>query len=105
MMSAQMIDWNVAVQTGTRLVRPGPQVSHEEAREVVEELRSLAKLAEGHVRDFTGIEAIGSESQQATIVDRPGWIKANIDGFSVVQEPLIDPLKESRARKGGIGGP
>ncbi|SEG27707.1 putative hydrolase/uncharacterized protein, coenzyme F420 biosynthesis associated [Thermomonospora echinospora] len=100
-MSAQMIDWNVAVQTGTRLVRPGPQISQEEAYEVVDELRRLARLAEGHVRDFTGIEAVGTEATQATIVDRPGWIRANVDGFRVVLEPLMDRLAE---RRGGLGG-
>ncbi|MBA9001512.1 coenzyme F420 biosynthesis associated uncharacterized protein [Actinomadura cellulosilytica] len=101
-MSAQMIDWNVAVQTGTRLVRPGPQVTPEEAFEVVDELRRLAKVAEGHVRDFTGIEAVGTEATQATVVDRPGWIRANVDGFRVVLEPLMERLAE---RQGGFGGP
>ena len=31
----QVIDWDLAVATGTRLVRPGPQVSREEARRAV----------------------------------------------------------------------
>ena len=26
--------------------------------------------------------------QPATVVDRPGWIQANVDGFRVVLEPL-----------------
>jgi coenzyme F420 biosynthesis associated uncharacterized protein len=82
------------------MVRPGPQVSQEEAHEVVDELRRLAKVAEGHVRDFTGIEAVGTESTQATIVDRPGWIRANVEGFRVVLEPLMDRLSE---RRGGLG--
>ncbi|REE97931.1 zinc-dependent metalloprotease [Thermomonospora umbrina] len=103
-MSAQMIDWNVAVQTGSRLVRPGPQVSPEEARDVVEDLRRLARVAEGHVRDFTGLEAVGGAAH-ATVVDRPGWIRANVDGFRVVLEPLIDRMQERRGPlAGGPGG-
>ncbi|MEU5876932.1 zinc-dependent metalloprotease [Spirillospora sp. NPDC047279] len=103
-MSASMIDWNVAVQTGTRLVRPGPQVSHEEARQVVDELRDLSRLAQGHVRDFTGIRA-EEDPAPATIVDRPGWIKANVDGFRVVLEPLMEQMQDRGS--GGLlsGGP
>lgn len=90
-----MIDWNVAVQTGTRLVRPGPQVSQDEAREVVDELRELSRIAQGHVRAFTGMHG-ESDSAPATIVDRPGWIRANVDGFRVVLEPLMDQLQQRR---------
>ncbi|MDL4813796.1 zinc-dependent metalloprotease [Actinomadura opuntiae] len=90
-----MIDWNVAVQAGTRLVRPGPQVSHQEAREVVAELRELSTHAHGHVRDFTGM-ASELDPDPATVVDRPGWIRANVDGFRVVLEPLMEQMSERR---------
>ncbi|HEV7933334.1 MAG TPA: zinc-dependent metalloprotease [Actinomadura sp.] len=98
-----MIDWNVAVQTGTRLVRPGPQVSQAEAHEVVEELRELSKVAQGHVRKFTGMDG-EAHSAPATIVDRPGWIRANVDGFRVVLEPLMEQLSSKRGSAAG-GGP
>ncbi|WP_433329804.1 zinc-dependent metalloprotease [Spirillospora sp. CA-294931] len=94
-MSASMIDWNVAVQTGTRLVRPGPQVAQAEAREVVDELRELSRLAEGHVREFTGIHT-ETALAPATVVDRPGWIRANVDGFRVVLEPLMEQMAERK---------
>ncbi|GAA2405743.1 zinc-dependent metalloprotease [Actinomadura vinacea] len=90
-----MIDWNVAVQTGTRLLRPGPQVGHAEAREVVEQLRELSRIAQGHVRDFTGMRT-EDDPAPATIVDRPGWIRANVDGFRVVLEPLMEQMAERR---------
>lgn len=83
----QVIDWDLAVTTGTRLVRSGPQVSREEARQAVTELRTLSREAEGHVREFTRIHAEAAP-QPATIVDRPGWIRANVEGFRVVLEPL-----------------
>ena len=34
-MNSSMVDWDLAVATGTRLVRPGPQISAAEAREAV----------------------------------------------------------------------
>ncbi|MFE3452740.1 zinc-dependent metalloprotease [Nonomuraea sp. NPDC059194] len=87
----QVIDWDLAVSTGTRLVRPGPQVSREEARHAVTELRTLSREAEGHVREFTKIDA-ATPPQPATIVDRPGWIRANVEGFRVVLEPLTERM-------------
>lgn len=97
-----MIDWNVAVQTGTRLVRPGPQVGQAEAREVVAQLRELSRIAQGHVAEFTGMQAEASPAP-ATIVDRPGWIRANVDGFRVVLEPLMEQMAERRGT-GLLGG-
>jgi coenzyme F420 biosynthesis associated uncharacterized protein len=105
-MPASMIDWNVAVQTGTRLVRPGPQVSPVEARQVVAELRDLSRVAQGHVREFTGMDG-GLDSSAAKVVDRPGWIQANVDGFRVVLEPLMEQLQQRRGSGilgGGAGG-
>ncbi|MFI6298389.1 zinc-dependent metalloprotease [Nonomuraea sp. NPDC050790] len=90
----QVIDWELAVSTGTRLVRPGPQVSREEARQAVTELRTLSREAEGHVRDFTKIHT-ETPPQPATIVDRPGWIRANVEGFRVVLEPLTERMGNS----------
>lgn len=89
----QVIDWDLAVTTGTRLVRPGPQVSREEARQAVTELRALSREAEGHVREFTKIHT-ETPPQPATIVDRPGWIKANVEGFRVVLEPLTQRVAQ-----------
>ncbi|HEY0773729.1 MAG TPA: zinc-dependent metalloprotease, partial [Nocardioidaceae bacterium] len=30
------------------------------------------------------------------VVDRPGWIQANVDGFSTILSPLIDKMREKR---------
>jgi len=97
----QVIDWDLAVATGVRLVRPGPQVSREEAKQAVSELRRLSLEAEGHVKDFTRIDSAPPEA--ATIVDRPGWIRANVDGFRVVLEPLTQKLNGMPAIVSAVG--
>ncbi|GLW25079.1 zinc-dependent metalloprotease [Microbispora triticiradicis] len=97
----QVIDWDLAVTTGVRLVRPGPQVSREEARQAVLELRRLSRDAEGHVREFTRIDSAPPEA--ATVVDRPGWIRANVDGFRVVLEPLTQKMSNVPAIVGAVG--
>ncbi len=99
-----MVDWNLAVATATRLVRPGPDISREEARAVVAELRRHAKASEEHVRLFTRMIPEGTEPEDTPVlvVDRPGWIRANVAGFRELLQPLLAKM-ESR-RSGGPGG-
>ncbi|MGH3277048.1 MAG: zinc-dependent metalloprotease [Streptosporangiaceae bacterium] len=88
-----MIDWDVATATGVRWVRPGPQVSLAEARTVVAELRRLAAQVAEPVRELTGLPGAGDDGLVA-VVDRPGWIRANVDGFRVVFDPLVEHLAQ-----------
>ncbi|MET9295756.1 zinc-dependent metalloprotease [Streptomyces sp. NPDC003077] len=116
---AEMVDWNLAVSTATRFVKPGPEVSREEARAIVAELRRHAKSSEEHVRAFTRmaqpVEAPdGRESAPpdtpVLVVDRPGWIRANVAGFRAVLKPLLEKMEERRssvpggAVLGAVGG-
>ncbi len=96
-----MVDWDLAVLTAKRLMRPGPDVSRDEARETVRELRESAALAEGHVRAYTGLHA-ESATAPVLIVDRAGWVQANADGFKVVLRPLIAKMVEKRGDSGGM---
>jgi coenzyme F420 biosynthesis associated uncharacterized protein len=89
-----MIDWQVATATGVRWVRPGPQVSMAEARKVVAELRQLAATVAEPVRELTGLPGSPDDGRVA-VVDRPGWIRANVDGFRVVLDPLVQRMAES----------
>ena len=88
-----MIDWDLAISTGVRWVRPGPQVSLAEARGVVSELHELAATVIEPVRQVTGMSST-EEGGQVAVVDRPGWIRANIDGFRVVLDPLVEHMQQ-----------
>lgn len=105
-----MVDWNLAVATATRLVRPGPDVSRDEAREVVAELRRHAKASEAHVRGFTRMGTEDTHDTPVLVVDRPGWVRANVAGFREVLKPLLDKMQERRgsgpggAVLGAVGG-
>ncbi|HEY2289017.1 MAG TPA: zinc-dependent metalloprotease [Streptosporangiaceae bacterium] len=94
-----MIDWNVATATGVRWVRPGPQVSLSEARTVVAELRQLAAEVAEPVRELTGLPGAPDDGIVA-VVDRPGWIRANVDGFRGVFDPLVQKMAERGAPAG-----
>ncbi|MEV5401922.1 zinc-dependent metalloprotease [Streptomyces albidoflavus] len=98
----EMVDWKLAVTTASRLARPGPEITREEAREVVAELRGHAVAAEEHVRAFTGMTTAARHDTPVLVVDRPGWIEANVAGFRSLLKPLMTKM---RARRGnGPGG-
>ncbi|WP_419996823.1 zinc-dependent metalloprotease [Streptomyces boninensis] len=110
---AEMVDWNLAVATATRLVRPGPEVSRDDARAIVAELRKHAKVSEAHVREFTRMFPEGAPEEHDTpvlVVDRPGWVRANVAGFKAVLTPLLEKMQERRASMpggavlGAVGG-
>jgi coenzyme F420 biosynthesis associated uncharacterized protein len=88
-----MIDWNVATSTGVRWARPGPPVSIAEARKVVEELRKLAASVQEPVREVTGLHG-SPDGGRIAVVDRPGWIRANVDGFRLVLDPLVEHMQQ-----------
>ena len=93
----QLVDWELAAATATRLVPPGPRLPIDEARAIVEELRELAVEADGHVVSFTGLTPAGDMTAPVAVVDRPGWIRSNVDGFRELLDPLLDTITASRS--------
>jgi coenzyme F420 biosynthesis associated uncharacterized protein len=96
-----MVDWDLAVTTAKRLMKPGPEVSREDARQVVAQLRQFAAESEDHVRSYTGLHA-ESASAPVLVVDRGGWVQANADGFKQVLRPLIAKMREKRGEPGAV---
>jgi coenzyme F420 biosynthesis associated uncharacterized protein len=80
-----LVDTSLATSVAARLAPVGPQLSLTEAADTVVMLRDLTEQAEEHVRGVTGLHGVVGP---ATVVDRPGWAAANVEGFNVVLEPL-----------------
>jgi coenzyme F420 biosynthesis associated uncharacterized protein len=87
-----MIDWNVALQTATRLSKPGPDISPEQVAEVVAELREAAARSEAPVREFTDLHAVSAEAP-ILVVDRRRWVEANLATFRVLIDPVLARLE------------
>jgi coenzyme F420 biosynthesis associated uncharacterized protein len=90
-----MIDWDLAVRVGSRLAGDGPVVSPDQATDVVEELRAGAEKSTPLVREFTRLDA-RARTAPVLVVDRPGWIRANADGFSTLIGPIVEKLQEKK---------
>jgi coenzyme F420 biosynthesis associated uncharacterized protein len=92
---SQMIDWDLAVNAATRMAGQGPQISREEADDVVAELRAGAARSTPLVGEFTGLVA-DTDTAPVLVVDRRGWIEANADAFAHVIGPVVERLQEKR---------
>jgi coenzyme F420 biosynthesis associated uncharacterized protein len=103
---AQFVDWDLAAATAAALGRTGPQVSYDEAVEVVGDLKQVTAEAAGHVLEYTRMRPVGPDPG-VRVVDRRDWAKANIDGLREVVNPLAERLsggKSPSALAGAIGG-
>ena len=96
-----MIDWDLAVRVGSRLVGQGPEVSGSEAVAAVEELRDGANRSTPLVREFTGLVA-QERSAPVMVIDRPGWVQANADSFATVIAPLVEKLQSKKGSPGPV---
>jgi coenzyme F420 biosynthesis associated uncharacterized protein len=100
-----MVDWTLAFTTAQRLVKPGPEISRQGAAETVAALRDCAARAEAYVTSVTGLQT-PSATAPVLVVDRPGWIQANIDAFRAILAPLNEKVADRLASSSlsGLGG-
>ncbi|GAA1477860.1 zinc-dependent metalloprotease [Nocardioides aestuarii] len=98
---SEMVDWELAVTVGGRLAGPGPVVPPDVAAAAVAELRDGADRSTGLVREFTGLAA-AERTAPVLVVDRPGWVRANAEAFSIMLEPVVAKLQEKKGAPTGL---
>jgi coenzyme F420 biosynthesis associated uncharacterized protein len=89
------VDWGFAKATGHLLVQAGPRVMPDQAAEVVASLRAAAERSRGPVAETARMHAPEGASP-VLIVDRPGWIDANVDSLQSMLEPVIKAMMAKR---------
>ena len=97
-----MIDWDLAVGAAATMAGPGPQISRAQADETVAELREGAHRSTPLVREYTGLVA-EERTAPILVVDRRGWIQANVDGFATIISPLVERIREKRGESSALG--
>lgn len=93
--AAAYVDYEFAKRTGQVITKAGPQVSPEEAAEIVADLRAAAAEAVEPVAETSGMRAPDA-APPPLVVDRAGWIGANLDSFEAMLDPIIDKLTAKR---------
>jgi coenzyme F420 biosynthesis associated uncharacterized protein len=91
-----MVDWDLAVATARRLIRPGPAVSDVEAAATIDQLHALADEALGHVTAYTGLTPDPSLRTGTEVVDRPTWAAYNVGGMRETLAPVLETLAKKR---------
>jgi coenzyme F420 biosynthesis associated uncharacterized protein len=92
---SRLVDWSVAERTGWSLTPAPPEVSRDEALAVVEELRRSTDRAAGLVADLTRLTE-PAVTARTLVVDRPGWLTANVASMATVMDPITDRLTAKR---------
>ncbi|ABL79982.1 MULTISPECIES: zinc-dependent metalloprotease [unclassified Nocardioides] len=97
----ELVDWDLAVALGSRIAGDGPVVDRRTADAVVAELRADADRSTGLVRAHTGLLA-AERTAPVLVVDRPGWVIANADGFATILAPVVDKLSSRKGEPTGL---
>jgi coenzyme F420 biosynthesis associated uncharacterized protein len=90
-----LVDWSVAARTAGSLAPAPPAVSPDEAAAVVAELRSDTERAAAHVAELTRLNE-PAVTAPTLVVDRPGWVSANVASLASVLDPVTEKLMASR---------
>jgi len=89
------VDWDFAKATGRRLVPAGPKVTAAQAAAVVVALRSAAQRSRGPVAETARMHS-PEGSRPVLVVDRAGWIDANVDSLQSMLEPVVAAMLAKR---------
>ncbi|MCW2521757.1 MAG: hypothetical protein JWO63_92 [Frankiales bacterium] len=92
---SSLIDWAMAERTARSLAPAPPTVTPEQAAAVVTELRNATEQAAAHVAELTLLRE-PTVTAATVVVDRPGWIGANVASIATVMDPLTEQLTQKR---------
>ncbi|WP_210435559.1 zinc-dependent metalloprotease [Saccharopolyspora sp. ASAGF58] len=97
------LDWNIAVATAVRLMKPGPDVPRSEAEQAVRSLRRFSVEAESHVRELTGLGQ-GLPIAEGDVVDRPAWVRGAADGLAELTDAALSTADSQVLRGNDLFG-
>ncbi|HET7306096.1 MAG TPA: zinc-dependent metalloprotease [Segeticoccus sp.] len=94
------VDWSVAKATARRLVPAGPSANADEIAALVTELRQAASRARTPVAETARMQ-VPEGAGPVLVVDRPGWIDANVDSLQSMLDPVIRKITAKQDAKRG----
>ncbi|MGI8309600.1 zinc-dependent metalloprotease [Saccharopolyspora hattusasensis] len=97
------LDWNIAVATAVRLMKPGPDVPRSEAEQAVRSLRRFSVEAESHVRELTGLGQ-HLPIAEGDVVDRPAWVRGAADGLAELTDAALSTADSQVLRGNDLFG-
>jgi coenzyme F420 biosynthesis associated uncharacterized protein len=92
--ASDLVDWGLAARIGRSFAGSGPPTTPAQRAEVRKDFKEFTDRADQLVREFTGL-APGGAPPAPQVLDRGGWIKANVDGFREIVRPLAEKVDAS----------
>jgi coenzyme F420 biosynthesis associated uncharacterized protein len=93
-----MVDWSLARRiAGLAGATEGPA-------DVGVDVVAASERLEPEVAGYTGLDP-GGKAPPAELVDRAGWVDANLTTFSHLLDPIADRMSDRLSRAGPIAGP
>lgn len=83
---AEPVDWALALATGVRTARKGPDLSLTAAAAEVEALRAAARAAREPVAQVSGL--VAADDVAVAVIDRPEWIRSNAASLRHMLAPI-----------------
>ncbi|HET8599059.1 MAG TPA: zinc-dependent metalloprotease [Segeticoccus sp.] len=92
------VDWGMAKATARRLVPPGPRANADQIAELVGDLRQAAQRSQTPVAETARLQTPDGGSP-VLVVDRTGWIDANVDSLQSMLDPVIRKITAKQDAK------
>ncbi|MEE2768406.1 MAG: zinc-dependent metalloprotease [Actinomycetota bacterium] len=87
-----VVDWELAERVAVRLGARAPFAGAGQLVGLEADFDRHTHRAEGLVTDVTGLRSLAGDAR-ARVVDRPGWIRANLASFQRLLRPLLEPTQ------------
>jgi coenzyme F420 biosynthesis associated uncharacterized protein len=87
----ELVDWDLAAATGSRLAPSGPDDDRAGVESAVRQLRRASERAVQPVADVTGLDA-PFEAHRSVVVGRRDWVRSNVVQLRTATEPVADVL-------------
>ena len=94
-----LVDWSLAVRVASSVAGRGPDTSPGVRAEVRKDFREFTRRSDDLVRDFTGLVP-PTPAPDPIVLDRGGWVRANIESFQGLIRPLAEKLSGSISIRG-----
>ncbi len=96
----QLVDWDCAVAVARRTCGKAPLLTPAARAALEAEYRAVLERIEGPIAAFTRT-SLPLQGTAVQVLDRPGWIRANVSNFQDLLQPFEAVYRERTARQRG----
>jgi len=95
----ELIDWPLAVRVASIVGGRGPETTPSERADVWRDFEEFTHRSDELVRGFTGLSP-SDPAPDPIVLDRNGWVRANVESFQGLIRPLAEKITESIVVRG-----